>query len=90
MPYPPIVPSFFFVRLDGSFDREGWESALKKEKARYLVNLKECYERLLEKGEVDEEVTEAYVKSGMVLKGVGDGEGARTDQAGNGSFGGGE
>lgn len=67
MPLPPIVPSFFFISLDGSFDREGYKAALRKEKARYLITLKECYERLLEKDEVDEEVTEAYVNAGLVL-----------------------
>jgi hypothetical protein len=60
MPFRPFTPALLFMDHLGNFDRESWEAAKAQAQANYLVTLQESYDRLKARGEVDDEVEEAY------------------------------
>lgn len=67
MPMRPYTPQLFFMESRGPcepyyFNAEKWEKAKGDGELRYFNCLKESYERLLARGEVDDEVYEAYTK----------------------------
>lgn len=67
MPMRPFTPQLIFMErrgLDESyhFNADKWEGAKRNDELQYLGRLKESYERLLARGEVDDEVYEAYMK----------------------------